>query len=74
MYVGRDFSELSMISKTEWKDSELAFFHHALQQVIHYLNVEGNTLHREIVKEIERRGGFPKHDADYTHGTRIQYD
>jgi len=25
MYIGRDMTELSMIPKSEWKDSELAF-------------------------------------------------
>lgn len=59
MYVGRDMTELLMMSKSEWKESELTFFHHSLQQVVPYLNVEGQTIHREIIKEIERRGGLP---------------
>jgi hypothetical protein len=74
MYVGRDMTELLMMSKSEWKESELAFFHHSLQQVVPYLNVEGQTIHREIIKEIERRGGLGHHEADYTHGTEITYD
>ncbi len=74
MYVGRDMTELSMMSKTDWKDSELAFFHHSFQQVVPYLNVEGQSVHRQIVQEIERRGGFKRHEADYTHGTEITYD
>ncbi|AGK52449.1 hypothetical protein [Bacillus sp. 1NLA3E] len=74
MYVGRDMTELLMMSKSEWKESELAFFHHSLQQVVPYLNVEGQTIHREIIKEIERRGGLRHHEADYTHGTEITYD
>lgn len=74
MYVGRDMTELSMISKKEWEDSELAFFHHSLQQVVPYLNVEGQTIHREIVEEITSRGGISRNEADYTHGTRMQYD
>lgn len=61
MYVGRDMTELSMMSVTDWKDSELAFFHHSLQQIMPYLNVEGQTIHREIMEEIMNRGGL-KHD------------
>lgn len=26
MYVGRDLSQLGMMSKDQWKDTELAFF------------------------------------------------
>ncbi|MBM4765080.1 hypothetical protein [Bacillus sp. B15-48] len=74
MYVGRDMTELSMMSKNDWKDSELAFYHHSLQQVVPYLNVEGQSLHREIIKEIERRGGLNRGEADYTHGSKINYD
>jgi hypothetical protein len=74
MYVGRDMTELSMMSKKEWKDSELAFFHHSLQQIVPYLNVEGQTIHREIVEEIASRGGINRNEADYTHGTKMQYD
>ncbi len=74
MYVGRDMTELSMVSKNEWKDSELAFLHHAMQQVVHYLNAEGQSLHREIIEEIERRGGMHRHEADWTHGTKVTYD
>lgn len=74
MYVGRDMTELSMMPKADWKDSELAFIHHSLQQITPYLNSEGATIHREIIKEIERRGGFNHHEADWTHGTRPQYD
>ncbi|MGJ7918935.1 hypothetical protein [Neobacillus sp. LXY-4] len=74
MYVGRDMTELLMMSKTDWRDSELAYFHHSFQQVVPYLNVEGQALHRDIIKEIERRGGLKRHDADYTHGTEVIYD
>jgi hypothetical protein len=74
MYVGRDMTELSMIPKSEWNESELAFFHKSLQQITPYLNSEGATIHREIIKEIEARGGLNRHEADWTHGTSIQYD
>jgi hypothetical protein len=74
MYVGRDMTELSMIPKDEWNESELAFFHKSLQQITPYLNSEGVTIHREIIKEIEARGGLQRREADWTHGTTIQYD
>jgi hypothetical protein len=74
MYVGRDMTELSMIPKTSWDKSELAFFHHSLQQMVPYLNAEGQTIHREIVEEIENRGGLKRNEADWTHGTKVTYD
>ncbi|AXM88534.1 cytosolic protein [Anoxybacillus ayderensis] len=74
MYIGRDLTALQMIPKQQWKDSELAFFHHALQQVTPYLNVEGQTMHREIVEEIEARGSLQRNEATYTNGTRVFYE
>ncbi|PLS05860.1 hypothetical protein [Neobacillus cucumis] len=74
MYIGRDMTELSMMLKTDWKDSELAFFHHSFQQIAPYLNSEGQTIHREIIEEIEHRGGMKRQEADYTHGTKTVYD
>jgi len=74
MYVGRDMTELSMIEKTKWRNSELAFFHHSLQQMTPYLNTEGQSIHQEIIKEIENRGGLHSNEADYTHGSEIGYD
>ncbi|MCQ6281175.1 hypothetical protein [Bacillus sp. EB600] len=74
MYVGRDMTELSMIPKSEWDKSELAFFHHSLQQMAPYLNSEGVSIHREIIGEIENRGGLKHDEADYTHGTKTVYD
>jgi hypothetical protein len=74
MYSGRDMTELSMMSKTDWNDNELAFFHHSLQQIAPYLNSEGVTIHREIIEEIENRGGIKRQEADYTHGTKTSFD
>lgn len=74
MYVGRDMTALNMIAKSDWKDSELAFFHHAFQQITPYLNSEGQALHRSIIEEIENRGGLNRQEADYTHGTHVTYD
>lgn len=58
MYNGRDMTELSMMSKRDWTDSELAHFHHSFQQILPYLNSEGQTIQLEIVKEITERGGL----------------
>ncbi|MED1204971.1 hypothetical protein [Heyndrickxia acidicola] len=58
MHDGRDMTELSMISITDWSEEELSFFHYSLQQMVPYLNAEGQTIHREIIEEIEKRGGF----------------
>ncbi len=74
MYVGRDMTELSMISKTDWRDSELVHFHRNLQQIVPYLNQEGASIHREIVREIERRGGFQRNEATWTSGTELITD
>lgn len=74
MYVGRDMTELSMMKKSDWENSELAYFHYSLQQMVPYLNQEGQSIHSEIVKEIENRGGINRQEADYTHGTKTIYD
>ncbi|MED3550558.1 hypothetical protein ACTHO0_17380 [Cytobacillus praedii] len=58
MYNGRDMTELSMMAKTDWKNDELAFFHHSFQQIVPYLNTEGQVIQREIVEEIQNRGGL----------------
>lgn len=60
MYEGRDMTELSMMSIANWEEEELAYFHHSLQQMMPYLNAEGQTIHREIMEEIENRGGLKK--------------
>ena len=74
MYVGRDLTELSKLSKKDWKDSELQYFHHSLQQMVPYLNSQGQSIHLHIVIEIEYRGGLKRNDADYTHSTEVSYD
>ncbi|WP_100330437.1 hypothetical protein [Bacillus xiapuensis] len=74
MYVGRDLTELQMMSVNDWTDQELAFFHHSFQQIVPYLNAEGQTIHRDIAVEIMRRGGLNKQEARYTSGTQISYD
>ncbi|PRT29431.1 hypothetical protein C6359_25725 [Bacillus wiedmannii] len=74
MYIGRDMTELTMVSKNEWKEDELAYFHHSLQQILPYLNAEGQSIYKEIVVEIESRGGLQQGEANWTHGTKISYD
>ncbi|GAB3042488.1 hypothetical protein [Virgibacillus ainsalahensis] len=51
----RDFTELSMMSKTKWNSDELHYFQHALSQTLPYINPEGLTILHEINKEIQRR-------------------
>lgn len=58
MYSGRDMTELSMMSKADWNDNELTYFHHSFQQIMPYLNSEGHSIHLEIIEEIENRGGI----------------
>ena len=43
MYDGRDMTELSMMSKADWEESELTFYHHSFQQILPYLNAEGSN-------------------------------
>jgi len=72
LYRGRDMTKLSMISKKEWKDDELTYFHHSLQQITPYLNEEGRKIHRQIIEEIESRGGLSFIDSNSTHDKDIK--
>ncbi|MBP3952359.1 cytosolic protein [Bacillus suaedae] len=74
MYVGRDMTELSMMSIDQWTEKELAYFHHSLQQMTPYLNAEGASIHREIILEIENRGGLKHPEATWTQGTEVHPD
>ena len=49
----------------------MAYFHHSLQQILPYLNAEGQSIYKEIVKEIETRGGLQEGEASWTHGTKF---
>ncbi|MBT2601384.1 hypothetical protein J7I82_16620 [Oceanobacillus sp. ISL-74] len=55
MKLERDFSELSMMSKTDWEDGELYYFQHALSQILPYINSEGLSILHEINKEMFQR-------------------
>jgi hypothetical protein len=53
-----------MMPKSKWGKEELAYFHHALQQIKPYLNAESQSIHREITEEIIRRGGLKRNDLE----------
>ncbi|WP_249872754.1 hypothetical protein [Oceanobacillus saliphilus] len=55
MNTPRDFTELSMLSKTKWHDNELHYFQHALSQILPYINSEGLTILHEINSEMYHR-------------------
>lgn len=75
MYVGRDLMELTMISKEEWKNEELAYFARCFQQVTPFLNSQGVTLRNEITEAIESRDDFRDRDeADWQNGTQLTFD
>ncbi len=75
MYVGRDLMALTMTSKKEWKNEELAYFANCFSEITPYLNSQGATLRNEIVEEIESREDFRHRDgADWQNGTKIVYD
>lgn len=75
MYVGRDLMALTMISKNEWKNEELAYFSRCFQQITPFLNSQGVTLRNEITEEIESRTDFRHRDeADWQNGTQITFD
>ncbi|MCP3033397.1 cytosolic protein [Halobacillus sp. A1] len=65
MYVGRDLSELNMMSKKEWENLELSYFHFSLSQMAPYLNQEGVSILREINNEIKLRGGLKQREASW---------
>ncbi|MGE8207589.1 hypothetical protein ACQKP0_24255 [Heyndrickxia sp. NPDC080065] len=55
MTIVRDMTELSMMSITDWTNTEIKHFHYSFQQILPYLNAEGQTIYKDIVEEIERR-------------------
>jgi hypothetical protein len=71
MYVGRDMTELSMMSKSDWQDNELTFFHRSFQQILPYLNAEGQAIYREIIEEIYDRGGVQATESSHFDGPTI---
>ncbi|NGP46574.1 hypothetical protein G4V62_17070 [Bacillaceae bacterium SIJ1] len=51
MYSGRDFTELFMLPKKEWSNEELRYSHIACQQLLPYLNAEGLSIYKQLIKE-----------------------
>lgn len=75
MYTGRDMTELSMMAKSDWQNDELTFFHHSFQQILPYLNAEGQSLYREIIEEISNRGGLQETETGLFNGpTMVEGD
>ena len=68
MYDGRDMTELSMMSKTDWEESELNFYHHSFQQILPYLNAEGQSIYREV----PRRNIQPKKIVNICQAPQMQ--
>lgn len=58
MYTGRELDELSMIPLSEWNLEELAYHHHMMAQMSPLMNEQGVSLHHDLIREIERRGGM----------------
>ena len=57
LYIGRDMTELSMMSKSDWQNNELTFFHSSFQQILPYLNAEG-IYDRGGLQATESSGGI----------------
>ncbi|WP_082234829.1 cytosolic protein [Halobacillus massiliensis] len=68
MQKNRDMAELTMMSKNDWINNELSYYHDALSQIAPYLNQEGVTLLREINNEIKLRGGLTACEASLKEG------
>jgi hypothetical protein len=56
VYTGRNLEELSMTPLTDWNLDELSYHHFIMAQMSPYLNQQGASLHRQVIKEIENRG------------------
>jgi len=74
MYIGRDFSELTMTRIADWELNELLYFHHAMSQLASYLNAEGVSFHNKIIGELEKRGPIGNDQAEYDHPSSPIYD
>ncbi|WP_044641091.1 hypothetical protein [Risungbinella massiliensis] len=58
MYAGRNLDELKMTTLSEWNLEELSYHHYMMSQLAPYINQEGTSLHVDMIKEIEKRGGL----------------
>jgi hypothetical protein len=62
--MGRDLDELSMIPLAEWDLEELSYHHYMMAQLSPLMNAQGVSLHHDLIKEIERRGGLAALDNE----------
>ncbi|MFC7440734.1 hypothetical protein [Laceyella putida] len=58
MYEGRTFDELSMLPLSQWTMEELSYHHFVMAQMSPLMNVQGISLHHDLIREIEQRGGL----------------
>lgn len=65
MYLGRDLSELNMTPISDWEMEELSYHHYMMSQMSPLLNTQGASLHKEVIREIERRGGLAPLDESH---------
>ncbi|TCS92804.1 hypothetical protein [Hazenella coriacea] len=66
MYLGRDLSELNMTPIPDWAMEELSYHHYMMSQMSPFMNEQGVSLHRDVIKEIERRGGLAHLDKTHS--------
>lgn len=64
MYTGRNLDELSMVPLSEWDLQELSYHHYIMAQMSPLMNQQGISLHHQLIREIERRGGLAALDND----------
>jgi hypothetical protein len=58
VYYGRTFDELSMVPLSQWTMEELTYHHFVMSQLSPLMNVQGTSLHHDLIREIEQRGGL----------------
>ncbi|WP_027415605.1 hypothetical protein [Aneurinibacillus terranovensis] len=74
MYIGRKLAQLDAVPLKEWEMNELLYHHDILSNTAQFLNVEGVSLHAQVIKEIEARGGVPHGRGGWDHSSRVIYD
>jgi hypothetical protein len=74
MYVGREFSQLTMTPIEQWQLNELLYFHHAMSELAAYLNAEGVSIHSKIIHELESRGPVGGDSGGWDHSSGFIYD
>lgn len=65
LYLGRDLSELNITPLSNWEMEELSYHHYMMSQMSPLMNQQGSSLHKDIIKEIERRGGLASLDENH---------